>query len=238
MLHKQLLFVYPFVLGLMNSLAFFAVYAAMGGHLSWGSFAEANFAPWAYLRDNQDQLVAGPLPLLAAALAGLTAVVLAATIRATFFRAIVGRDYPLSPRAWREVYRLALLYLVIDALFYLLPAGLESDSTALLPVSIALLAANVVFLYADYALVFESLSPVAAIRRSARLLAKNPLIAVTMAALAYLLWSLVATVFAGVYDGADKVFVLFPMAQLLVGAVVTVLLDTFLIYIYDHLARS
>ncbi|MCL5942265.1 MAG: hypothetical protein M1325_01865 [Actinobacteria bacterium] len=237
-LHKQFLFVYPLLLGLVNALAFFAVYAALGGPLDWSAFAEAHFAPWAYLQEHQHELLSGPLPLAAATLAGLTAVFLAASIRAPYFHAITGREYPKAPRTWRDVYRLAVLYLMLDALFYLVPAALRPGSDAALAVGLALLFANLLFLYADYAVVFEGLSPVASIRRSVDLLLKNPLAAFAVTAASYVLWTLVTSLYGAYYSGGNGVFVLFPLSQMLAEAFVTVLLDTFLIFIYDYLTRT
>src|SRR5665811_2633406 len=46
---KQLLFLYPFVLAVLNSIAFLAIYTAMGGPVRWEAFAHANFSRWLYI---------------------------------------------------------------------------------------------------------------------------------------------------------------------------------------------
>src|SRR5665648_725297 len=83
--HKQLLFVYPLIVGLANMAAFLAVYASVGGRLTFSQFAETNFTRWTFLQEHIGDLASSPGHLIVALLAAAAVCFLAAAVRAPYF---------------------------------------------------------------------------------------------------------------------------------------------------------
>jgi len=234
---KQLLVLYPFTVGLINTLAFLAVYFAVEPDFDWTHFADSNFLRMEYLQENVG-LDSSPLVLLAAVGAGLLLVVLRSAIRAPFFRAIVGLGYPKSPAGWGELARLSMLYLLIYVVVVVVPYSFPVDGAAFAWVSLIAFFIAITFLYADYALVFEQLGPVAAIRRSIDVLGKSLLPGLIIYFSALLAWWAMQSLYQGYFDGGGEVFILLPLSFLLIDAVITMVVDAFLIFLYFDRARS
>lgn len=235
--HKQLLFVYPLIVGLTNMAAFLAVYASVGGRLTFSQFAETNFTRWTFLQEHIGDLASSPGRLIVALVAATAVCFLAAAVRAPYFRAIIGADYPRAPRSLDELLRLAGFYAATYAVFYLVPYSLSSESVAGQILSVLILPIAVLLIFGDYALVFEKLSPLAAARRSIQLLRRGWMTVIPIYFVALLLWSGSFALFDRYYQSADGVFPLFVLSQLLVEALITLLLDVVLIFTYDHLRR-
>ncbi|MHB0979356.1 MAG: hypothetical protein ACYC5Q_04635 [Thermoleophilia bacterium] len=234
---KQLLFAYPFTLGVVNTVAFLAVYAALGGRLTLTDFAEANFTNSAYIQSHLPDLLTNPLALVVAIVAAVAVSALAAAVRAPFFRAVAGTSYPLAPRSVAEFGRLTGFYAITGVFFYLLPASVDPGSSAGRALPFVILPVAVLIIFADYALVFESLDPITAITRSIRLLRRGWNVAVIIAMAAWLLGIGVFALFNAYYANAAAIFPLFVASQLLVEALITTVLDVVLIFTYDHLRR-
>ncbi|GAB4242254.1 MAG: hypothetical protein Kow00129_00630 [Thermoleophilia bacterium] len=235
--HKQLLVLYPFVLGILNSLAFLAIYVAAEDLLTWNGYARANFDRFPYLRDELTSAPDGAV-VITAGTAGVLIVLLTAAIRAPYFRAIVGLGYPLAPASRQELARLTILYLVIYGLLAVLPGTLPADSTAFGIASLVLFAAGIIFLFADYALVFEGIGPLQAVRRSLQVLEMRLVPSVALYLGGALLWLGVDSLYRGYFEEGDSVFVLLPISHLLLNALVTLLLDTLLVFLYFDSAKE
>jgi hypothetical protein len=231
---KQYLFVYPLILGVLNTLAFMAVYVSIEGRITFSGLAKANFMRWPYLQEHIETLLQPGLPLIIALAAGLGVCLLAAALRAPFFRAMVGPGYPRAPRSGAELVRLASFYLITYVVFYGLPYSFAADSTAFAVTAYAVIPVALLLIFGDYACVFERVGPLAAIRSSIRLLKKAWAAAVVVFALGTLLSLLVSSLYGSYYEGAGDVFPLLPVSQLLVEALLTVVLDTLLVSIYEY----
>lgn len=238
LVHKQLLFLYPFAVGLLDSLAFLAIYTVAGGRLGWSSFASANAQPWVWLQDNLEHVLASPLTIAVAVAVGLAVCVLSAAIRAPLFYAIVGPGYPLAPRSVAELLRLSVFYLIFDSLLYLVPFSFAPKSAVFQGVLLLTLVVAVLLVFADYAVVFEELLPLQAIRRSVALLARSWPIVVFVYLIAQLAWTLLATVYDRYYEAGNPIFVLLPISQLLVGALLVTLFDVVFISLYAAVRKE
>lgn len=234
---KQLLFAYPLTLGVVNTVAFLAVYAALGGRLTFTDFAHANFTNAEFMQSHLRDLLADPKALVVAIVAAVVVSALAAAVRAPFFRAVAGTSYPLAPRSVTEFVRLTGFYAITGAVFYLLPASVDPASLAGKALPVVILPAAVLIIFADYALVFESLDPITAIRRSIRLLRRGWNVAIIISLVALLLGTGAYSLFDAYYANATAIFPLFVASQLLVEALITTALDVVLIFTYDHLRR-
>ncbi len=236
--HKQLLFVYPLVLGVVNAVAFLAVYASIGGRLGFSEFAAANFTRWTFLQEHVKDVTNKPGHILVALVAAAAVCLLAAAVRAPYFRAIAGPSYPRSPDTRRELARLTGFYAITYAIFYLVPSSVAQDSAAGQILALLVLPIAVLLVFGDYALVFEKLSPLAAAKRSVQLLRRGWMVVIPIYLVALLLWSGSFALFDRYYQGADGVFPLFVISQLLIEALITLALDVVLIFTYDHLRRK
>ena len=231
---KQFLALYPFILGLINVLAFLAVYSSIEPELSLDRFVRANFERWTFIQTHVEELLAPGLPLAITLVAGVGACLLAAAVRAPFFRAITGSGYPLAPRSFRELVRLAAYYAVVYILFFVIPYSLPADSAAFQAIGIAVIPASLLFVFGDYAVVFEDLGPWAAVKRSVSLLRQAWLPAIIFFLVAMVLWSLLAELYGRYYADGSQIFVLLPLAQLLIEALLTTLLDVLMIMTYQR----
>jgi hypothetical protein len=227
---KQLLFLYPLAVGLLNVLAFLAVYSSLGGTLSWNAFAVANFNRWGYIQEHFEQLLS---PGLAMAVALGVGVLLCLAL--AFFRAVAGVGYPLAARSWTTVARLWLFYLLSYALLFVIPVAFAAGSTANLIASYAVIPVGVLIIFADYAVVFENVWPVAAVKRSLHLLRRSWLLVLLIYAVSLLVWSLVAGLYGNYFVADRQIFFLLPLSQLLLEALFTTVIDVVLIFAYDSL---
>ncbi len=234
---KQLLFVYPFTLGVVNTVAFLAVYAALGERVGFTLFAETNFTRWTYLQTHLRDLFSSPVALAVAVVAAVAVTLFAAALRAPFFRAIAGTSYPRAPRSIKEFVRLTSLYAATGVVFYLFPFSLNADSWTTAALPFVLLPVAVLIIFADYALVFEGVDPITAVKRSVHLLRRGWTVAVLLVLAAQLLWTGAFALFDSYYSSATTIFPLLVASQLLVEALITTILDVVLIFTYDHYRR-
>lgn len=236
LVHKQFLFVYPLVIGAVDAAAFFAVYLALGGPLSWSEFARADFAAGTYLHEHLEQFAHPGTPLLVALAAGVCVCFVTAAVRAPFYHAIAGPSYPTAPRSWRELNRLFVFYLILYPVVRIVPDFFEAGALIAVIAGVALLAVSVLAIYIDYAIVLEDLPIVTATSRSLRLVRRGwaPTI---FAFLAFaLLYNLVWGFYQGHFDGNFRL--LFPVSWFLVNALFALVGDVLFIFLYDHLRRS
>jgi len=236
--HKQFLVLYPVTLGILNTLAFLAFYSVAGGTLGWDAFARTNANRWEYIHDQLGRLPSEIGLLLVALVLASVVCLLSAAVRAPYFRAIAGPGYPLAPQSVSEVARLGGFYAISYAIFYVAPYSFAAESTLGQALGFLLLFVALVFIYADYAVVFEQLDPIGAIRRSFTLLTRSWPVTVAVYLAAYLIWALMATVYDRYYQSAEAIFPLLPLSQLLLDALITMVLDVLLILLYGHLRRT
>jgi hypothetical protein len=236
--HKQWLFFYPLALAIINTLAFLAVYSAARGALSWSGFFTANFERLPFVRDHFFSGFAFTPALGIAIFIGLAVCVFAAMLRAPFFRAIVGPGYPLAPRSWEEAGRLSVFYVFFYLVVLVLPLAAPSGSVAEQAIAITGLAIALLLVYADYAIVFEGLTLIPALRRSVVLLSRRwrPVL------LIFVVLQLVALglnqLYRGYYDSAEGVFLLVPLSEVLVWSLLTLIVDVVLIFLYENVRSS
>lgn len=232
--HKQLLIAYPLAVGIVNVLAFTAIYSLVSPELNIDRFVRANFERWTFVQEHLQELLVPGLPLIVTLLTGVGVCVLSACIRAPFFRAVVSAGYPLAPRSLSELGRLSVYYGITYLLFYVGPHALKAGSTAFHYVSLAAIPVSLLFVFGDYAVVFEGMGPLAAIRKSVALLRTAWLPALAFYALALLLWSLSTSLYGRYYESSASIFILLPLSQLLVESLITALVDVLLISTYGR----
>lgn len=235
--HRQFLFLYPFVIGIFEALAFLAIFAAFEPRLSWDRYAREQFDLAGYIKAmvaDTDQLL---VPTIAIVGAGAAFCLVNAAVRPAYFRAAAGAPYGVAPRSWREVGRLfvfyALTFPILDLAWVFLP-----DSSVTLVAVIAILILQMLIIFTEYAIVLEGLAVVPALRRSIRLVERAWPAVVAGTIAYYLVASGIAMIYADFYENADRIFVGLPLSQILVFSLVTVVVDVYFIALYGHLARS
>jgi hypothetical protein len=237
LLHKQFLLLYPLALGVFNVLAFLAVYASLDGALRWSDYFRADFTPWSFLQDNADRLAKPGLPLIVGLIAGFGVCVATAAVRAPFFRAVTGPGYPLAPRGWADLWRLTGFYFAFYGLLTLLPLVLDWRGIGSLELWYwVAFVVQIPLVFADYVIVLEGVGPVRAVRRSVELVRLSPATVLGLFLAAWLLWQIFALVYGSYYNDTGAIFVLFPVSQLLVEALITTTFDVFAIFVYGRLA--
>lgn len=238
LVRKQWLILYPLALAVINTLAFLAVYAASEGLLGWSAFFEANFEREIYLREHFVDGFAFTPAFGVAVFAGIAACGFMALIRAPFFHAIAGPNYPMAPRKWDEAGRLFLFYLLYFLVLWAAPLALP-DGSAWQQVAYALvLVVGILLAFADYVIVFEELGVVPAVRRSVRLLrhAWAPVLGVFI--VIYFVSAGLFALYRHYYEGQNTVFVVLPIAQILLNSFIALLVDLVLIFLYENIRRE
>ena len=238
LVRKQWLILYPLAVAVIDTLAFFAVYAAGGEHLRWTEFFTANFDRGQYLHDHFFSGFSFTPTLGFAIVAGVAACLGAALIRAPYFRAIAGPRYPLAPRRWAEVVNLLVLYVFtnIVADVVLLPAPTKGlGAIALLAVTEVIL---ILLVFADYVIVFEELTFLAALRRSVQLVRHRWQAVLVIVIVFNLVVIGFNSLYSHYYNGQGTIFILLPVSQILLEAFVTLLVDLALIFLYEDIRRQ
>jgi hypothetical protein len=216
------------------------VYAAQDETLGWSAFFTANSGRAQYLRDHFISDFAFTNKLWIPIAAAIAYWLISAFVQAPFFRAIVGRRYPLAPQNWREVGRLFLFYLLFDLLTWLtllIPAEGSAANLALIVFPLLMLV-GIVVVFADYVVVFEDLGLLSAMRRSFRLV-RTRLLAVLL-----ILWVFGALSFGTtalfdlMYGDGHKVFFLLPVGQILLDTVLNLAVSILLVFLYEDLRRQ
>jgi hypothetical protein len=238
LVHKQWLIFYPLALAVINTVAFLAVYSAAGSDLHWSKFFAANFDHWQFLRGHFLTGFSFTPALGVAVFVGLAVCVFTAMLRAPLFRAIAGPGYPLAPRSWEEAGRLSLFYvfyyLVVLVLPLAAPSGTGLDQVA----AVAALAIGLLLVYADYIIVFEGLAFLPAARRSVRLLAKRWPPALLIFVILWFVTLGINRLYGLYYDGAQGIFLLVPLTQILVWSFVSLVLDLLFIFLYEQVRNT
>jgi hypothetical protein len=238
LVRKQWLILYPLALGIVNTIAFFAIYAAGGNALTWNGFFVANFYRWSYIRDHFVSTLSWSPALLVAVVAGLAVCVLAAMLRAPFFRAIAGMGYPRAPRARDEALRLASFYLLSNLLLWLLPQVLPRNAILVQAVNFILFVVVVLIVFVDYVIVFEELPFIPALRRSVQLVRRRWVFVTLVVLVVQLIYSGLNRLYDFYYSTAEGAFILLPVSQLLVGAFLVLVFDLIFIFVYQQLRRG
>jgi hypothetical protein len=238
LIRKQWLILYPVALAVVNTLAFLTVYAASDGPMGWSVFFATNFERGVYLQDQLIRGVAFTSILGIAVVAGIAACLFMALLRAPLFHAIAGPRYPLAPRKWAEVGRLFLFYLLFYLVLWIAPLWLPTGSAWNQVVYAFVLVIAVLLAFADYVIVFEDLGLVRAIRRSVRLLrhAWAPVLGVFI--VFYFVGYGLGSLYSHFYEGRDTVFIVLPVAQILLDSFVALVADLLLIFLYENIRRE
>ena len=238
LIRKQWLVLYPLALAVVNAAAFFAVYASDGGRLLWGPFATAAFDRAQFLHDHFLAGFSFTPALGVAVFAGLAVSVFAAMIRAPYFRAIAGHGYPLAPRSWWETAQLSQFYLFANLAFWVLPLAVPSQGLVAQVVLFVVLIVSVLVAFADYAIVFEGLGFVASLRRSFELVRRRWVPVIVVVIVLQLVDLGLHALYGLYYGGSNRVFILFPLSQLLLESLLVLFADLLLIFLYEQARQS
>lgn len=236
--HKQWLIFYPLTLAVINTMAFLAVYSAGGGDLHWSKFFVANFGRWQFVSDEFFSGLSFTPAFGVTVFIGLAVCLFTAMLKAPLFRAIAGPGYPLAPRGWEEAGRLSLFYVFYYLVVLILPLAVPLGAVVGQAVQVVALVVALLLVYADYVVVFEGLSFVPALRRSVRLLSRRwrPVL------LIFVLLQLVALalnrLYSLYYEGAEGVFLLVPLSEILVWSFISLVLDLLFIFLYEQVRNS
>jgi hypothetical protein len=238
--HKQWLIFYPLALAVINTLAFLAVYSAAGGEIRWRAFFSNNYAGqrWQFIADHFISGLSFTPALGIAVFVGLAACVFSAMLRAPLFRAIAGYNYPLTPRSWEETGRLSLYYVVYFSVLVVLPLAVPANSAFRVAVGWIALVISLFLVYADYVIVFEDMAFIPAIRRSAQLLARRWPPALAILVVWWLINMGLDTLYSRYYAGAEGVFLLIPLSEILVFSFFSLLFDLLFIFLYERVRQS
>jgi len=219
-------------------MAFLAVYAANGETLRWSTFFVADFDRWQYVKNHFFTGFSFTPALAVAVFAGLTVCALAAMIRAPYFRAIAGPGYPLAPRNREEAARLSLFYLFANLVVWMMPLATPANTVLEQLVAFAALAVAILIVFADYAIVFEGLAFLPAIGRSVQLLGRRWVSVVAIFVVLQVVYFGIYRLYDLYYQNATGVFILLPLTQILVQAVIVLVVDLVLIFLYEQIRRQ
>jgi hypothetical protein len=236
--HKQWLIFYPLALAIIDILAFLAVYGASGGALQWGKFFSTNFDRMQFLHDQFFTGFSFTPALGVAVFAGLAVCVFTAMLRAPLFRAIAGPGYPLAPRNWEEAGRLSLFYVFYYLVVLVLPMALSSGGALAQLATVVALVVGLLLVYADYVIVFEDMAFLPAIRRSVRLLARRWPPALLIFVVIWLVVVGLDRLYSLYYQGAEGVFLLVPLSEILVWSFIGLVTDLLFIFLYEQARNS
>jgi hypothetical protein len=237
LIRKQWLFLYPVALAVINTLAFLAVYAAADGPLGWSDFFAANFERTTYLHDHFFTDFEFTSALGIAIFAGLAVSLFTALLRAPLFHAIAGPDYPLTPRGWSEALNLFLFYLLCNLALWVAPLAAPAEGNWAVVILAAIWAISILVVFADYVIVFENLGVVAGVRRSLELLRHGWGGVLGVFIVLYLVAGGLQQLYHHFYTEKDTVFVVLPIAQILLNSIVFLFADLVLIFLYEDLRR-
>jgi hypothetical protein len=237
LIRKQWLFLYPLALAVVDSLAFLAVYAAGGEAIRWSSFFTANFERWQYVQDHFIDDFSFKPSLAVAVFAGIALCLLAAMIRAPFFRAVAGGSYPLAPRKWTEAGSLFLFYLLWNLVLWVVPMAGPTEGLLGQLVAAVVWIVGILVVFADYVIVYEDLGPPRALRRSLRLLRHSWLVVVAIIIILQLVYLGLYSLYGVYYRDDAEVSILLPISQMLVEAFIALIADLILIFLYEDVRR-
>lgn len=238
LIRRQWLFLYPLALSIANTLAFFAVYAAEGDQIGWSAFFKASYGRGQYLHDHFVVAFSFSSRLWIPAAAGVGLCLIWALIQAPFFRAIAGNRYPLAPRGWLEVPRLFLFYLLYNLVLFVAPLGAPLQGVLGPIIYVLLLVISILLVFSDYVIVFEDVGPLRAASRSIRLMSLRIVPVLFVVVVISLLYDLVDLLYGLYYEHATAVFVLLPVSQTLVEALVVLAVQVLLVFLYEDLRRQ
>jgi hypothetical protein len=238
LVHKQWLILYPLALGLVNLLAFLAVYAAAGERISWSPFFKAGFDRWQFVYDRLLASFSLTSTLAVALAVGLGLCVLTAMIRAPFFRAIAGPGYPLAPRHGREAAWLTSVYVFTNMVLWVLPFAGAGHAVVGQLIAFVTLVVAILLAFADYVVVFEQAGFVKAVRRSVLLVGQQWAAVIVVCIVLQLVYFGLHELYRHFYDTADGVLIALPVIQIFLDAFVVLLFDLVLIFLYEHIRRG
>jgi nicotinamide riboside transporter PnuC len=92
--------------------------------------------------------------------------------------------------------------------------------------------------YSSHVIVFEDVGPLRGVRRSLKLVSRRVMPVMFVVIMLSLLYGLVAWLFGFYYDKATDVFVLLPVSELLVDALVSLFAQILLVFMFEDLRRQ
>ena len=238
MIRRQWLFLYPLALSIAATLIFFAIYAAQGEELSWSAFFTANFDHWQYLRGHFLSDFSFTSALWVPIAAGLAFCLLSALIQAPFYRAIAGHRYPLAPHGWREAARLFLFYSFLYLLTWVAPLAAPTEGLLASLLYLALLVVGILVIFTDIVIVFEDVGPIAGVRRSVQLVGHRVVGVLAVVIVLDLVLFGLNRLYGLFYTDGSAVFPLLPISQILVEALVCLLANIVLVFLYEEIRRQ
>jgi hypothetical protein len=170
--------------------------------------------------------------------AGVGLCLIWAFIQAPFFRAIAGSRYPLAPRGWLEVPRLFVFYLVFNTVLYVAPLGAPLEGVFGPIIFVVLLVISILLVFSDYVIVFEDAGPLRAIARSLKLVSLRVAPVMLVVIVITLLYDLVTWLYGLYFEKATEIFVLLPISETLVNALLMLATQVVLVFLYEDLRRQ
>ena len=238
LIRKQWLILYPLALAVIDTLAFFAVYASNGEALNWTAFFTANASRWEYVQDHFLTGFSFTPSLGIAVFAGLSVCVFSAMIRAPYFHAIAGLGYPLAPRTREEAARLSLFYVFSNLVVWVMPLAVPGGTALAQIAAVAVLVVAILIAFVDYVIVFERMPVLPAVRRSIQLFGRRWIAVVVIFIVIQLVYLGIYSLYDLYYERATSLFILLPISQILVEAFVVLCIDLVLIFLYEQTRRE
>jgi hypothetical protein len=223
------------VLSLVNTLAFFSVYAAQGEELAWSAFFRASYYRAEYLRDQFIVDFAFTSRLLVPLSVGVGLCLVWALVQAPFFRAIAGNRYPLAPRGWAEVGRLFLFYFFWSLVVFVAPLAAPEQALLAQMIYLLLLVLAIFVVFTDYVIVFEGVGPLRGVQRSLKLARLRIVPVIVLVIAIQLVYGVVAWLYGLYYESVHTGFTLLPISQVLVDTIIALFAQTLLVFLYEHL---
>lgn len=236
--HKQWLILYPLVLGVINTLAFFAVYVAQGGGLSLTAFFRADFDRYAYVKTHFVTGFSWSTGLAVAVVAGVMVCVLTTMIRAPYIRAVLRMGYPLAPRDGHEAGNLFVIYFLSYLVLWVSPTIIPEIGGVQQVAVIALHIVAILIAFAGYLVVYEQMPFLSAFRGSVRIVGHRWLLVLVTYLVAQLALYGAFRVYKSYYASVGEIFILLPLSRLLVQALIVLLFDLVLISVYQQVRRK
>jgi len=237
LIRKQWLILYPLAVSVINTAAFLVIYAFNGEVLGWSEFFSANFDRWEYVRGQFISTFSFDGTLALACAVGLAATVLTAMIRAPFFRAVAGPGYPRAPHNWREIANLAAFYLFMNLVLMIrlaMPAGSVLEQV----VALAAIPIFVLFVFADYVIVYEGIAFLPALRRSIQLFLRRWLVVTAIFIVVQVIFAGVFRLYEVSYQHTDGISIILPVSQIVIESLMVLLFDLTLIFLYDRIRKE
>lgn len=237
-IRKQWLISYPLALGVINTIAFVAVYASTGRTLRWDPFFAANLDRWQFVQDGffTDFKLTPAFGLVLGV--GLLVCLLTAMLRGPYFRAIAGPGYPLTPRNGREAAQLSLFYVFSHLVLWVLPFAGTGGAVVEQIIAFVVLVVAILIIFADYVIVFEDADMFTALNRSFHLVIQCWIAVVFIFIILQLVYLGLHELYRLYYQNRSDVLVALPVIQIILDAFIVLVVDLVLVSLYQQLRMN